>query len=151
VLFTPTYDGACATEDAVYYLVYNLERALALAATKGQASYTVIVDIAQASAFPPLKAIKASFAVMGQHYPMRSGNILLVNGGGMIQWIWKVLEPLVDPRTREKVYLARTEIGFKIWIYDSTSSSVSPSVPVNFPINRTFFSFNSFFLLFFSL
>jgi hypothetical protein len=108
VLFTPTYDGACATEDAVYYLVYNLERALALGATRGQESYTVIVDIAQASAFPPLKAIKASFTVMGQHYPMRSGAILLVNGGGMIQWIWKVLEPLVDPRTREKVLKIRT-------------------------------------------
>lgn len=42
---------------------------------------------------------------MGQHYPMRSGAILLVNGGGMIQWVWKVLEPLVDSRTREKVPL----------------------------------------------
>ena len=64
------------------------------------------VTFFQTGSMPPLKTIKASFEVMGRHYPMRSGAILLVNGGGMIQWIWRVLEPLVDPRTREKVPLA---------------------------------------------
>jgi hypothetical protein len=127
------YFSACPVETSVHYLVYNLERALALGAaglspTKQKVQqYTFIVDLSATGAvslllrvfcdctdlriviwmwigqIPPLNTVKASFVAIGKHYPMRPGKILLVNGGGMIQWIWRVLEPLVDPRTRDKV------------------------------------------------
>jgi len=109
VIYTPTVDSACPIEHSVMFLVYNLERALALGAAGagpgGQRvrQYSFIVDLSATGTMPPLKTVKASFAVMGRHYPMRVSNIMLVNGGSMIQWIWRVLEPLVDPRTREKV------------------------------------------------
>ena len=68
------------------------------------AQYTFIVDLANTAGFsPPLKTVKASFGIMAKHFPMRSGRILLVHGGSMIQWLWRILEPIVDPRTREKV------------------------------------------------
>ena len=108
VIYSPTKEGECSVELSMLSLAYNLERALALSTARGQpastAQYTFIVDLANMAGFaPPLKTVKASFGVMGRHFPMRSGRILLVHGGSMIQWVWRILEPIVDPRTRAKV------------------------------------------------
>jgi len=109
VIYTPTSEGACSLNASLAILVHSLEKALALGAAgaspTGQTvdQYTFIVDLSQMGLSPPMKVVRASFEIMGRHYPMRPGRIFLVNGGGMIAWIWRVLEPLVDPRTREKV------------------------------------------------
>lgn len=103
VIYTPTTDSACSLAVSMQFLVFNLERALALSAENGIAQYSFIVDLVHVGAMAPLKTVKASFDIMGRHYPGRVGKILLVHGGSMIQMLWRVLEPIIPDRTRQKV------------------------------------------------
>lgn len=103
VIYSPTTEGACPGEVCMQYLVYTLERAVAIAESRGGTQYAFIVDMANMGTRPPLKTVKASFEIMGRHYPGRCGGILLVHGGSMIQMIWRFLEPMIPPKTRDKV------------------------------------------------
>mmetsp|Transcript_166 Transcript_166/g.210 ORF Transcript_166/g.210 Transcript_166/m.210 type:complete len:432 (-) Transcript_166:335-1630(-) len=92
-------------ESSMSYLVYNLERAISSAEAQGHSQYTFIIDLSSTGRTPPLAEVRASFEVMGQHYPMRSGNILLVHGGAMISMLWNMMKPAISERTRKKVVI----------------------------------------------
>jgi len=51
--------------------------------------------------------VKKASAFTGQHYPERAGYVLVVNVPGWFQMIWKVVRPMVDEATLEKISILR--------------------------------------------
>jgi hypothetical protein len=50
-----------------------------------------------------LDFIKRASAFTGAHYPERSSMIFIINIPGWFNMIWRMIKPLIDPVTREKV------------------------------------------------
>jgi len=50
-----------------------------------------------------LDFIKRASAFTGAHYPERSAHIFIINIPGWFNMIWRMIKPLIDPVTREKV------------------------------------------------
>ncbi|GMF64901.1 unnamed protein product [Phytophthora lilii] len=50
-----------------------------------------------------LDFIKRASAFTGAHYPERSAHIFIINIPGWFNMIWRMVKPLIDPVTREKV------------------------------------------------
>ncbi|GMF20322.1 unnamed protein product [Phytophthora fragariaefolia] len=51
-----------------------------------------------------LDFIKRASAFTGAHYPERSAHIFIINIPGWFNMIWRMVKPLIDPVTREKVH-----------------------------------------------
>lgn len=52
-----------------------------------------------------LDFIKRASSFTGAHYPERSAHIFIINIPGWFNMIWRMVKPLIDPVTREKVRL----------------------------------------------
>lgn len=50
-----------------------------------------------------LDFIKRASSFTGAHYPERSAHIFIINIPGWFNMIWRMVKPLIDPVTREKV------------------------------------------------
>lgn len=50
-----------------------------------------------------LDFIKRASSFTGAHYPERSAHIFIINIPGWFNMIWRMIKPLIDPVTREKV------------------------------------------------
>lgn len=50
-----------------------------------------------------LDFIKRASAFTGAHYPERSAHIFIINIPGWFNMIWRMVKPMIDPVTREKV------------------------------------------------
>lgn len=57
------------------------------------------------SHMPPLAYIKAMFKMLSHHYPMRLGNVLFTNVGPSVMLCWRVVSPLLQKRTTDKMLL----------------------------------------------
>jgi len=110
VVYSPTSEADCPVWLAVLWLVYNLERAIALgeagAGPQGKVSpqYTFVITFAR-TGVPPMKTVRACLEVFGKHYPGRSGPILLCHGGTVSAWVARWLKPLAPPHQRDKLKL----------------------------------------------
>ncbi|RLN48539.1 hypothetical protein BBJ29_003584 [Phytophthora kernoviae] len=54
-----------------------------------------------------LDFIKRASAFTGAHYPERSAHIFIINIPGWFNMIWRMVKPLIDPVTREKVHMLK--------------------------------------------
>uniref|UniRef100_A0AAV1VCZ9 CRAL-TRIO domain-containing protein n=1 Tax=Peronospora matthiolae TaxID=2874970 RepID=A0AAV1VCZ9_9STRA len=54
-----------------------------------------------------LDFIKRASAFTGAHYPERSAHILIINIPGWFNMVWRMVKPLIDPVTREKVHMLK--------------------------------------------
>jgi len=54
-----------------------------------------------------VKFVKQAVRFTSQHYPERSGGVLLINVPRSFDIIWKVVRPLVDPSTLDKIQIVR--------------------------------------------
>jgi len=52
-------------------------------------------------------------AVLGRHYPGRSGHILLVHGGTMVVWVCRALRPLTPQSARDKLKVTKISRVFE--------------------------------------
>jgi hypothetical protein len=52
-----------------------------------------------------LDFIKRASSFTGAHYPERSAHIFIINIPGWFNMIWRMVKPMIDPVTREKVRL----------------------------------------------
>ena len=107
--------SACPVELSVLWTVFNLDLAIQRSQTGSGpngtciAEYTFVIDFAKTSTgSPPLKTVRAVISVLGQHYPGRTGHIVLVHGGAMMTWIVRALKPLTPKHMREKVPCTHT-------------------------------------------
>lgn len=56
-----------------------------------------------------IKFVKSAASFTSRHYPERSGTIFVVNAPIWFNVIWKVVKPIIDPVTVEKVRVVRGE------------------------------------------
>ncbi|TMW66213.1 hypothetical protein Poli38472_003978 [Pythium oligandrum] len=54
-----------------------------------------------------LDFIKRASAFTGAHYPERSAHIFIINIPGWFNMIWRMIKPLIDPVTREKIHMLK--------------------------------------------
>ncbi|KAG7400991.1 hypothetical protein PHYBOEH_003581 [Phytophthora boehmeriae] len=54
-----------------------------------------------------LDFIKRASAFTGAHYPERSAHIFIINIPGWFNMIWRMVKPLIDPVTRDKVHMLK--------------------------------------------
>lgn len=55
------------------------------------------------SHMPPLAYTKRMFKMLSHHYPMRLGNVIFTNVGPSVMLCWRVVSPLLQARTKDKM------------------------------------------------
>ncbi len=81
IYYRPADQGTKRPEEAIRYLVYTLERALAAGRRAGEdvEAYSFIIDCSgfSLSNMPPVHLIKQTFQLLHHHYPTRVGFICM--------------------------------------------------------------------------
>eukprot|EP00752_Nemacystus_decipiens_P005199 g4718.t1 len=109
--YRPGLEKSFDTEKGLNLLFYTLERADSML-PKGQTQFAVVADCAGfgPSKTPPLPMLKTAFITMQRHYPMRLGYVQIVNAGGPIVLVWKIISAVLEERTKEKIaFLSKKE------------------------------------------
>ena len=52
-----------------------------------------------------IEFIKAVSAYRGAHYPERCDHIFIINAPAWFSWLWKMLTPFIDARTRSRAHI----------------------------------------------
>lgn len=71
-----------------------------------------------------LDFIKRASSFTGAHYPERSAHIFIINIPGWFNMIWRMVKPLIDPVTREKVGLGSPWSSGCAWLGSRSLSLV---------------------------
>lgn len=90
----------------VEHLVFMLERMLALL-PPGQESLVLLINFKSSSSrsntSPPMWQAKEILNILQTHYPERLGRALIINMPFLVVGFFKVIKPLLDPVTKEKL------------------------------------------------
>jgi len=86
-------------------LVYNLERACALANHGPDGKIVVVIDFRGYSLFnaPPMKTSNATMSILQDHYPERLHRVLMLHAPSLFSGFYKVISPFIDPVTKTKI------------------------------------------------
>lgn len=87
IYYRPADQSAKRPEEAIRYLVYTLERALAAGRRNGGVeAYSFIIDCGgfSLSNMPPVHLIKQTFQLLHHHYPTRVGFICMRTSFGIV-------------------------------------------------------------------
>ncbi|CAM9904510.1 unnamed protein product [Ectocarpus fasciculatus] len=109
--YRPGLEKSFDTEKGLNLLFHTLEKAKSLL-PKGQTQFAVVADCSGfgPSKTPPLPMLKTAFITMQRHYPMRLGYVVIVNAGGPITFVWKLISTVLEERTKEKIaFLSKKE------------------------------------------
>ncbi|KAG5183599.1 CRAL-TRIO domain-containing protein [Tribonema minus] len=105
------FKGTETTEDFIEYMVYNLERALLRVPQEQRAlaSFCVLFncDTGDAGQMPRLAAVREAVNVLMRHYPSRLHRLYVVNPGTAFALTWRVVRPLLEANTRNKIVFVR--------------------------------------------
>lgn len=90
----------------VEHLVYMLERTIDLM-PPGQETLALLINFQSSSGrsntAPPLSIAKEVLSILQTHYPERLGRALIINMPWMVVGFFKIIKPLLDPVTKEKL------------------------------------------------
>lgn len=108
VVMRPGLENSQDTTGKIANLVYTLERAATVAEQSGGERFVVIVDYARgtisSSTMPSLSVSKETTNILQNHYPERLACMVLVSAPRLFHAVFKVLKPLIDVKTREKIH-----------------------------------------------
>lgn len=86
----------------VQHLVYMLERAIDMM-YPGQESLALLIDLKNGGSLPSMSVGREVLNILQNHYPERLGKALLTNIP-RLGWVFlKLINPFIDPMTREKL------------------------------------------------
>lgn len=86
----------------VQHMVYMLERAIDMMGP-GQESLALLIDLKNGGTLPSMSVGREVLSILQNHYPERLGKALLTNIP-RLGWIFlKLINPFIDPMTREKL------------------------------------------------
>jgi hypothetical protein len=93
------------------YCIYMIERASACteAFTQGESDAIVVVVDARNSSAPSVKACKAAINILQTHYTGRLKNLVILDLPYLLQAIYNVVKPFLDPDTRSKFIILKGE------------------------------------------
>lgn len=102
-------------EGNLRHLVYNLERAIAVAEAKGKGVEKVclVIDFNGFSLMkqPPMKTSRATLDILQNHYPERLGVCFCIDPPWVFQGFWNLISPFIDPVTRDKIKFVSRDSG----------------------------------------
>lgn len=94
-------------DDLLRHYMYITEYLWRVLEPNDEARSITVVDVAGIGMYDlggeVLDFIKRASAFTGAHYPERSAHIFIVNIPGWFNMIWRMVQPLIDPVTRQKV------------------------------------------------
>eukprot|EP00029_Vermamoeba_vermiformis_P006897 TRINITY_DN282_c0_g1_i1.p1 TRINITY_DN282_c0_g1~~TRINITY_DN282_c0_g1_i1.p1 ORF type:complete len:429 (+),score=89.25 TRINITY_DN282_c0_g1_i1:567-1853(+) len=94
----------------VEYIVLSLDLLTRLAETKGREKVTLVVDFKSFSQLTGMSQIKISqefMKILSDHMPERLGNALIVNAPWIWGVFWKIISPIIDDVTKQKVKILK--------------------------------------------
>lgn len=90
----------------VEHLVFMLERAIRLMPA-GQETLALLINFkasgSRSNTSPPISQAKEVLNILQTHYPERLGKALIINMPWMVVGFFKIIKPLLDPVTKEKL------------------------------------------------
>lgn len=109
IVMRPGLENSSDPEANVRYLVYTLERASNLSE---DGKFTVLVDYFTGSVSmktcPSFSVMKETTAILQNHYPERLGAMFFYDTPRFLSAMLKMLWPLIDPVTREKLFFTKS-------------------------------------------
>ena len=88
----------------VYFFVFYVDRLCARAEQAGQETFVTIADLEGFSMSNfSLTYVKVVVSVLQNHYPERLGSVFVVNAPFIFAAAWRMIQPLLDERTRSKI------------------------------------------------
>jgi hypothetical protein len=112
IYMKPRHDTTGAKERTakVEYIVLSLDILTRLAETRGREKVTLVVDFKSFSQLTGMSQIKISqefMKILSDHMPERLGNALIVNAPWIWGVFWKIISPIIDDVTKQKVKILK--------------------------------------------
>lgn len=102
----PGRQNTDASHRQVEHLVFMLERTIELL-PPGQETLALLINFKSSSGrsntAPPLSQSKEVLNILQTHYPERLGRALIINMPFLVVGFFKIIKPLLDPVTKEKL------------------------------------------------
>ncbi|VDC07517.1 unnamed protein product [Peniophora sp. CBMAI 1063] len=86
----------------IEFVVWMLERTLDLAGP-GVETLSLMINFADRAKNPSFGTAKTVLNILQTHYPERLGRAMILNVPWLLNAFFKLITPLIDPRTREKM------------------------------------------------
>lgn len=102
----PGRQNTDASHRQVEHLVFMVERAIQLM-PPGQETLALLINFKSSSGrsntAPPISQAKEVLHILQTHYPERLGKALIINMPFLVVGFFKIIKPLLDPVTKEKL------------------------------------------------
>lgn len=129
IVMRPGLENSSDTGGKVANLVYTLERACALAERHGALQFVVVVDygvgVMSAATVPSLSVSRETTNILQSHYPERLCAMVLVKAPRIFLSVFKVLRPLIDAKTRDKLHFVQD--GKEVAAIDGVDADALPA------------------------
>jgi len=110
----PQHENTKGEINQMRHLVYNLERAVACTTrTSGYEKINLMIDFEgyRLRDAPPLSTTKHTLNILQNHYPERMYKAYICNPPMAFRAFWMMLQPFLDPITREKINFCHGKAG----------------------------------------
>lgn len=93
------------------FLMYTVERADRASVRAGSGQFLALIDLADFSwgNCPSMSMMKSALDLLKYHYPHRLAGTYIVNTGGVFQFVWNVLKPLIPKKVLIKTFVLNGE------------------------------------------
>ncbi|KAI0044925.1 CRAL/TRIO domain-containing protein [Auriscalpium vulgare] len=102
VYLIPSRQNTEESPRQIQYTVWMLERAIELTG-QGVESVLLMINFAARGKSPSMSTSKTVLNILQSHYPERLGAALILNVPFILNAFFKLISPLIDPVTREKM------------------------------------------------
>jgi hypothetical protein len=88
----------------VYFFTFYVDNVCRMAEAVGQETFYAIADLEGFSmANFSLSQMKIAISILQNHYPERLGRIFVINAPFVFTAAWRLIQPLLDERTKNKI------------------------------------------------
>jgi CRAL/TRIO domain len=118
----------------VYFFTFYVDGVCRMSETAGHETFYAIADLEGFSMSNfSLAQIKIAISILQNHYPERLGTIFVINAPFVFTAAWRLIQPLLDERTRSKIEILGSNY------FDIVTEHIDPSQiekPVSLHIAR---------------
>jgi hypothetical protein len=101
-------------------LVFQLEKTIACSAKNGQSKICLVIDYKgfQLWNAPPMSTSRKTLDILQNHYPERMYRAYICNPPFVFRTFWALIQPFVDPNTKEKMCFCSGKKGLQKIVQD---------------------------------
>jgi len=129
----PARENSSNGLDNMKHLVFNLEKAIACTTRKSKGTESKVNIIIDYKDFrlrdtPPLSTTKMTLNILQNHYPERLHRGYICNPPYVFVAFWKMIQPFLDPVTKQKIVFIKGEGGKELLAKDMDLDVVEMSI-----------------------